>query len=559
MRKSFTAKSFLLCGAALFLYFVAYCAVAPCSAQDKPAITSASPGDQDQSTPQNPGQPTYSLSVQAQIVLLDVAVNDAKGQPVYGLKKDDFTVLEDGTPQKVVSFDAIEPARVTEGKTIPIHSTAELDRLEPNLPVSIIVLDELTVRFEDEYFARYSLEKYLSKQGETLDQPMMLIAQTMDHTNVLHDYTTSKHEILDALKRHLVGNDWRNNNASFTSEQTGAAFVSLIEVARATQGHPGHKNLVWIGRGFPTIPVDGLPTDQVDALKNVIASCVDILRDARITLYALDPTGVAAPQQSTNETGDIVMDDPFGGQIDFDSMVRATGGQSLHGRNDVDATIGTAVNNGETFYSLAYHASSPSTEAPKQFRKIQVVLKDPTLIATAREGYYPAAQEIVGLKDGTGNKEAAGKLTPRATLDLSAATSGLMVFDGVPLTIARDTSNNDLFHLSFPAATAGLAEQDGKLGGDITLIALSYDKNGKLIGKSGRVISLHLAGLKPGESESRKVEISTSVETQSPAARVRFIVRANGNGRIGADNFFLVDRNTLKDPATGIKPITTAH
>jgi len=68
-----------------------------------------------------------------------------------------------------------------------------------------------------------------------------------------------------------------------------------------------------------------------------------------------------------------------------------------------------------------------------------------------------------------------------------------------------------------------------------------------------------LAGLKPGESESRKVEISTSVETQSPAARVRFIVRANGNGRIGADNFFLVDRNTLKDPATGIKPTTTAH
>jgi len=254
-----------------------------------------------------------------------------------------------------------------------------------------------------------------------------------------------------------------------------------------------------------------------------------------------------------------VMDDPLGGQIDFDSMVRATGGQSLHGRNDVDATIGTAVSNGETFYSLAYHASSPSTEDPKQFRKIQVVLKDPTLIATAREGYYPVSPEIAGLKDGTGNKEAAGKLTPRATLDLSAATNGLMVFDGVPLTITRDTSNSDLFHLSFPAATAGLTDQDGKLSGDITLIALSYDKNGKLIGKSGKVISLHLAGLKPGETESRKVEISTSVETQSPAARVRFIVRANGNGRIGADNFFLVDRNTLKDPATGIKPATTAH
>jgi hypothetical protein len=29
------------------------------------------------------------------------------------------------------------------------------------------------------------------------------------------------------------------------------------------------------------------------------------------------------------------------------------------------------------------------------------------------------------------------------------------------------------------------------------------------------------------------------------------------NGRIGADNFFLVDRNTFKDSATGLKPSGT--
>jgi hypothetical protein len=212
------------------------------------------------------------------------------------------------------------------------------------------------------------------------------------------------------------------------------------------------------------------------------------------------------------------------------------------------------VSNGETFYSVGYHASSPSTEDPKKFRNIQVVLKDPTLIATTREGYYAESPEIAGLNANAGDAGAGGKLTPRASLDLSAATNGLMVFDGVPLTITRDASARNLFHLSFPVATAGLTDLDGKLSGNVTLIALSYDRNGKLIGQSGKVVSLHLAELDPVAIESRKVEISTSIETQSPAARVRFIVRANGNGQIGADNFFLVDRNTLKDPATGVKP-----
>ncbi len=39
-------------------------------------------------------------------VVLDVVVTDPKGAPAAGLTKNDFTVTEDGRPQRILSFDA---------------------------------------------------------------------------------------------------------------------------------------------------------------------------------------------------------------------------------------------------------------------------------------------------------------------------------------------------------------------------------------------------------------------------------------------------------------------
>jgi VWFA-related protein len=556
-RSEFSARSWILL---VLILTAGVCH--PSQAQTTQSAPSASLPYQEQITETQQPSPAYTLSVSSQLVTLDVVVNDKYGQPVRGLKRGDFTIYEDNIPQSIVSFEATEPKPVTGRGPTEIHSTAELDKLEPDAPVTIVVLDELTTRFEDQYFARYSLEKYLAKQGEILDQPMMLMARSLDHTQVLHDYTTSKKEILDSLNRHLAGNDWRNNNSSWSEEQILAEFASLIEIAKATQGHPGHKNLIWIGRGFPAIPRDNVAPGKEDPLGAAIAQFTNLLRDARVTLYMIDPAGVAAPTAALDATSDATGDvstvpltlvDPFGDQVGFEMMATATGGQSLHGRNDVDRMIGTTVSDGQIFYSLAYKPSSSiTTDNPKQFRKIRVEVKGGTLLATTREGYYlPKPVETVA-------KEEPGKLSEQARFNLAAASQGLMVFDGIPLTITREEKTPDHFHLAFPAACLNLKNDGARMTGDVSLIVLSFDRTGKLLDRTGQVISLHLAGLPAGDTESRTVEIATSLDTRSPAARVRFIVLGNANGKIGADNFFLVDRKTLKDSATGLKPSRTA-
>ena len=64
------------------------------------------------------GQPTFPAQVE--LVTVDVAVLDRKGQPVAGLTRDDFQVSENGTPQGLTSFEAVSvPAPVPTTETAP--------------------------------------------------------------------------------------------------------------------------------------------------------------------------------------------------------------------------------------------------------------------------------------------------------------------------------------------------------------------------------------------------------------------------------------------------------
>jgi hypothetical protein len=187
------------------------------------------------------------------------------------------------------------------------------------------------------------------------------------------------------------------------------------------------------------------------------------------------------------------------------------------------------------------------SDSPKEFRKINVIAKGGALTTSSRLTYFPNIVANSIFADATTTAE------QTAAFDLAAACSGLMVFDGIPLTVSpRDPATGQI-HLSFPATAAGLELSSGKLRGDVTLITLSYDRAGKLLGKDGRVVSLQLAPLATGQTENRKIQVVASLNPHLAAARVRLVVRSNITGKIGAENLLLTAPETLKDPATGLK------
>jgi VWFA-related protein len=84
----------------------------------------APPGSQTQAPPPAPSQPTFGSQVE--LVTVDVAVVDKKGQSVRGLTRDDFVVSENGVPQALTSFEAVvvpETPRMERAPLRPVVST----------------------------------------------------------------------------------------------------------------------------------------------------------------------------------------------------------------------------------------------------------------------------------------------------------------------------------------------------------------------------------------------------------------------------------------------------
>jgi VWFA-related protein len=526
-----------------FLFVMILSGVGVCclSAQEPAATPSAQPQTQPAaSQPQSPGQTpptatpppngtqatkdnngTYTIQRTARLVVLDMVVTDAKGNVVTDLKRENFHVTELDEPQTILNFE--EAGAHTLKPDINIDSTADLDRLAPRAPVNIILLDEFNTHFEDMAFARYSLKKYLEREPGKLSMPTMLVAVDLQRFTVLRDYTQNKDEILSALDHHFVAYPWQAHQGGWINERYATAFLTLRRVAEATVGHQGHKNMIWIGRGFPAI-FHAASLDADRRVYNAVQECVNELRDARVTLYTIDPAGL---QVNPAEYGmAAAFNDPFGGNYEFNKLALATGGRALYGRNDVDAEIGKTIRDGSSFYTLTYRPATPPTDRDK-FYKIKVTVDRPGLTVTTRQGYY--------LQYGPGRVDPTNP-SRRLVSDLLLADSSTMVYDAVPITLVRSTTEQDSFVVHVDGRALGWtpATDTEPRHTEIVLMVTTFDKKNKELKRDAKIIKAAApTTVVPTGRLLRNVDVAYKIDPNPKAVRARFVVRVTSTGRIG--------------------------
>lgn len=231
------------------------------------------------------------------LVNVSLVVSDAQGNPVKDLAKNEVTLLDEGKPQVISFFSAVDDAQLLPTRPTPAPDTytnLAVGKAEPP-SVTILLFDVLNSKWTSQGYGLYSVHKFL-RQIEPRDHIGLYLLS--DNLKVLHDFRDDAFDLVraigrydeqhgqvqqqeqnsggkdngsynPALNRFLSGKDNRYRFALDNPNrlaldfpgprpsQTGyvtdklefacnMTIASLQQIARQLSGAPGRKTLIWV-------------------------------------------------------------------------------------------------------------------------------------------------------------------------------------------------------------------------------------------------------------------------------------------------------------------------
>lgn len=216
------------------------------------------------------------------LVQLSLIAQDGKGNPLTGLKKEDFTLLDEGKPQNIAFFSCGAAPVATPPPALPPNSFTNRFDLKGEDPgaVTIILFDSLNTSSQDQSFVRKQILRFLQT---VKPQDHVAIYALTTNLVVLHDFTRDVSALVDAVNRaspkELAAFDASNpqtidfqgvtgdpqwhgfqnalNNVEgqiadlHTLNRIGTTAAALEIIATHVANISGHKSLIWVSGGFP--------------------------------------------------------------------------------------------------------------------------------------------------------------------------------------------------------------------------------------------------------------------------------------------------------------------
>jgi VWFA-related protein len=490
---------------------------------------------------------TATLTVNARLVVLDVVVTDKAGNPVTDLKREDFSVFEDGKQQRIASFESPTAHVLPAAMAASSDLNAVFDAAKPAAfglsPVTVLVLDQLNTQFADSSFSRRSLKDYLTTQPALLAQPTTLLTVYDNHFKLVKAYTRDRDALLRALAAEPTHRSW--NLEQFGSAENGPimrldqSLRALEQIAQSTASIPGRKNLIWVGGGFPTLDPTTIDGSEATEVKDTIQHVTNTLLDAHVTMYAVDPKSMAAGMTEITDENQAAfaeaVSDSSNGSLSsfnsgegFDRLAPITGGRVIRGMNDISHQIALSVELGKSFYTIGYSPSSNS-DADAKYRHIRVDCKRAGLTLKTRDGYFVESDR----------QEKAGE--PRTiSYDLSNAAESTVPLNGLHITVERSTSVGappDSFMVHVGAANlTWKPSDDGSSSASVAVMSVYLDKKGKMIAHTLHGMTAHAREGVNLHDPAKTADFGFTVDSTkaAKAATLRFIVRDTGTGRMGS-------------------------
>lgn len=300
--------------------------------------------------PQSSSDSPAVIRATTRLVQVDVVVTDSSGQPLKDrFTEKDFTVLEDGKPQKI-SFFSFQQLEGREGPKqrppqLPPHVVTNRSEYQPTaVPPIVLLLDGINTPVENNMVVRQQMLNFLADHFD----PHARIAVFLlgNELAMLQDFTSDPALLTAAMKKYRSqasaagrqggtdvqlqaptfdgaslppqargqagmgsGNSElrslmnisyalarfeKESNANVMEMRIAHTADGLMSIARYLAGFPGRKVVIWFSASFPLSlsVVDPEDFDVYRSYADRIRATTNLLSDAQVAVYTVDARGL---------------------------------------------------------------------------------------------------------------------------------------------------------------------------------------------------------------------------------------------------------------------------
>ena len=353
----------------------------------------------------------FTLRTETELVLVNVSVRDKDGNFVRDLKKEDFTVSEDGKQQEIVSLDVENTDSVVGAEPLPANllgplrapNTAEVAQV-PQITdndlkdrrLILLFFDLTSMQPEEVERAAKSALDYVDKQMSASD--VVAVVSLSNSLSVNLDFTADRDAVKNALQAFDVGSGQGfeqgptgdpeatpDTAAAFTADETeynifntDRRLQALRSVADNLARVEQRKSLIYFSGGLDRTGIEN---------QSELRAAVNAAIRANLAIYSVDVRGLQAivpggEARSASLRGNSVYsgqamakayDSNFASQETLVTLAADTGGRAFIDTNDFQPVFAKVREDTSFYYLLGYHSTNPARDG--RFRRISLQLK----------------------------------------------------------------------------------------------------------------------------------------------------------------------------------------
>jgi VWFA-related protein len=501
---------------------------------------------------------------------------------------------------------AARPAMIP--ASLPSHTFTNLPRTADSTAVNVLLLDGLNTPLSSQMNVRRNMLEYASTVQPGAPMAIFTLSSRL---RMLQGFTSDPAALAAALKASgggqqsvildgqngsilpplsaFIGSDPRpssqataatmrqfeaDNGTFQVDTRVRITLDAMRQLARYLSAIPGRKNLIWFSGSFPIVVGDNVALDDAgSALRNFtteLREAGELLSESRVAVYPVDAGGMMiSPSYGVADSTTALIakntdasagtsrgmagvdatfrNRTFQNHVSMTQLAEATGGKEYFNTNGFKEVVADAVDNGSSYYTLAY---VPRSEMNGHFRRFKVRIDDASFKLEYRAGYF----------DDPIDKPSSHRPGETSLIDAIAAHGAPSSTQIVFMARVLDSSDPVLATQKLPEGPAGAdaakikkpsrraivdlrvdtgglsfnSAPDGARLGNIETTLVAYDRDGNRVNFLDQALELTLKPEAYARAQSSGIPLRLALDLPKDPVYLRIALRDINSGHAGS-------------------------